>query len=209
MSQKLEVVYRPIDMLNEYDQNSRKHSKHQIIQLQNSLREFGFTNPILLDPEGTVIAGHARLEAATRNGLEKVPTITLEGLSEDQLMAYVIADNKLAMNASWDNDILKSEIEKLGELDFNIDLLGFTGLEIADILDLEIDNVEMPSIEDDDEEKKVYRTIKVQFECENDVQTFAELLGRKIKGDLKAFWFPIENNPADFDSDAFEIPEEE
>ena len=121
----LKIKYLNTDYLNPYKNNSRTHSEAQIKQISASIQEFGFTNPILIDGKGIIIAGHGRLIAAKALGLDKVPTITLEGLTEAQRKAYVIADNKLALNAGWNDQILTIEISALKELDFDIDLLGW------------------------------------------------------------------------------------
>jgi len=108
-----------------YVNNSRTHSDEQVTQVASSIKEFGFTNPILIDGDGGIIAGHGRLMAAKKLGLVEVPCIRLGHLSEAQRKAYVIADNQLALNSGWDLDTLKLEIDRLGELDFDIELLGF------------------------------------------------------------------------------------
>ena len=108
-----------------YVNNSRTHSDEQVMQVASSIKEFGFTNPILIDDDGGIIAGHGRLMAAKKLGLAMVPCIRLGHLSEAQRKAYVIADNQLALNSGWDLDSLKLEIDRLGELDFDIELLGF------------------------------------------------------------------------------------
>tara|TARA_B110000977_G_scaffold198896_1_gene284842 strand:+ start:1153 stop:2361 length:1209 start_codon:yes stop_codon:yes gene_type:complete len=108
-----------------YVNNSRTHSDEQVMQVASSIKEFGFTNPILIDDDGGIIAGHGRLMAAKKLGLDEVPCIRLGHLSEAQRKAYVIADNQLALNSGWDLDALKLEMDRLGELDFNIELLGF------------------------------------------------------------------------------------
>jgi len=108
-----------------YKGNPRVHSELQIERLVNSLKEFGFTNPVLVDDTGNVIAGHGRIAAAKKIGLETVPTITLSHLSEDQRKAYIIADNQLALNSSWDDDLLKIELEKLSESGFDLSVLGW------------------------------------------------------------------------------------
>ena len=108
-----------------YVNNSRTHSDEQVMQVASSIKEFGFTNPILIDDDGGIIAGHGRLMAAKKLGLVEVPCIRLGHLTEAQKKAYVIVDNKLALNAGWNNEALKIEIEALQELDFNIDLIGF------------------------------------------------------------------------------------
>lgn len=131
---KLQVVYKPVADLIPYANNSRTHSDEQVTQVASSIKEFGFTNPVLIDEQSGIIAGHGRLMAAKKLGLEQVPTITLVGLTEAQRKAYVIADNKLALNSGWDNELLSLEIEQLKGLDFDIDLLGFDEDELADLL---------------------------------------------------------------------------
>lgn len=121
----LEIVYKKTADLIPYVNNSRTHSEEQVQQVASSIKEFGFTNPILIDHDDGIIAGHGRLQAAQKLGLDEIPTITLFGLSEAQKKAYVIADNQLALNAGWDLDTLKNEVDRLTELDFDIDLLGF------------------------------------------------------------------------------------
>jgi 16S rRNA G966 N2-methylase RsmD len=130
----LEIEYRQIDDLIPYVNNSRTHSDEQVTQVASSIKEFGFTNPILVDDQGGIIAGHGRLMAARKLGMDEVPTIVLGGLSDAQRKAYVIADNKLALNSGWDEDLLKIEIEELGMLDFDLGLLGFDDGELDSIL---------------------------------------------------------------------------
>lgn len=108
-------------------------------QVASSIQEFGFTNPILIDNESGIIAGHGRLQAAQKLGLDEIPTITLFGLSEAQKKAYVIADNQLALNAGWDLQTLKNEVDRLTELDFDIDLLGFDDDFLATLTEEQMD----------------------------------------------------------------------
>ncbi len=117
-----------------YSNNSRTHSEKQVQQVAASIKEFGFTNPILIDEDNGIIAGHGRLQAAQLLGMHTVPTIALEGFTEAQRKAYVIADNQLAMNAGWDLDALKVEVDRLTELDYNLDLLGFDDDVLADLI---------------------------------------------------------------------------
>ena len=131
---RLTVTYRPLRDLIPDPRNARTHSKRQINQLRASIEEFGFTNPILADPNGHIIAGHGRLQAARAMELTEVPTIVLEGLSETQKRALRIADNKIALNAGWDLEILQSELKELASLDVDIDLAGFSIGEIDVIL---------------------------------------------------------------------------
>jgi ParB-like chromosome segregation protein Spo0J len=108
-----------------YAANSRTHSDAQVAQIAASIKEFGWTNPILIDGDNTIIAGHGRLLAARKLGIEEVPAIILDHLSKSQQRALVIADNQLALNAGWDMEMLKAEIEDLSLEGFNLDLLGF------------------------------------------------------------------------------------
>jgi ParB-like chromosome segregation protein Spo0J len=108
-----------------FKSNSRTHSEHQISEIAASIKEFGFTNPVLVDEKNTIIAGHGRVEAAIGLGLSDIPTIELKGLTDVQVKAYVIADNQLALNAGWDFDQLKTELIDLEEDDFDLSLLGF------------------------------------------------------------------------------------
>ena len=131
----LKITYVKRDSLIPYVNNSRTHDNNQVKQIASSIKEFGFTNPVLIDENKGIIAGHGRLLAADLLGLDEVPTITLEGLSEAQRKAYVIADNQLALNAGWDLDSLKVEIDRLTELNFDVDLLGFDDDFLASLLD--------------------------------------------------------------------------
>lgn len=115
----------PVDSLVPYARNSRTHSEEQIVQIAASIREFGFTNPVLIDEQGGIVAGHGRVMAAVRLGMPAVPCLRLRGLTEAQRRAYVIADNQIAMNAGWDEAMLRLELAELQEADFNLDLLGF------------------------------------------------------------------------------------
>ena len=117
-----------------YARNSRSHSESQVAQIAGSIREFGFTNPVLIDADNGIIAGHGRVMAAGKLGLEKVPCIRLAHLTDTQRRAYIIADNKLALNAGWDEDMLGIELADLRESDFNLDLLGFDASAIESFL---------------------------------------------------------------------------
>lgn len=108
-----------------YVNNSRTHSDEQVNQIASSIKEFGFTNPVLIDEQGGLIAGHGRVMAAKKLKLDEVPCVELKGLTEAQKKAYIIADNQLPLNAGWDLDMLKLELEALNEMEFDIDLLGF------------------------------------------------------------------------------------
>ncbi len=134
LSADLAVIYKPIKDLSPFANNSRTHSEEQISQIAASIHEFGFTNPILTDGNDGIIAGHGRLLAAAKLGLSMVPVIELPGLTEAQKRAYVIADNKLALNAGWNFDILRLEMAAITALDFDLGMTGFTDDEIAKIM---------------------------------------------------------------------------
>ena len=122
-----------IDRLIPYARNSRTHSDEQVAQVAASIREFGFTNPVLIDGEGGIIAGHGRVMAARKRGMADVPCIRLAHLSDAQKRAYIIADNKLALNAGWDEEILALELLDLRGEDFALPLSGFTSEELEQI----------------------------------------------------------------------------
>ena len=141
----LKVEYRDPKVLKPYDRNARTHSKKQIRQIADSIEEFGFTNPVLIDGTGRIIAGHGRVAAARLLGIDEVPTIRLENMSEVEIRAYVIADNRLAELADWDDEILAIELQALVELDFDVEVTGFETAEI----DLLIDGLDAPGSVDE------------------------------------------------------------
>lgn len=132
------LVWRNIADLIPYARNSRTHSDEQVAQIASSIKEFGWTNPILTDGDNGLIAGHGRLMAARKLGHKEVPTIELIGLSEAQKKAYIIADNRLALNAGWDNEMLKLEFDQLTELGFDVELTGFSLDEIEALAPIEL-----------------------------------------------------------------------
>ncbi len=144
-----EIHMRPLTELRPRIRNPRTHSNKQVGQIADSIREFGFTNPILIDAAGGVIAGHGRLQAAKLLRLSEVPTIRLDHMSEAQVRAYVIADNKLAENAGWDEDLLRVEFDYLAELDIDFDLT-ITGFETAEI-DVLLEGADAQSWDEADE----------------------------------------------------------
>jgi DNA modification methylase len=141
-----EIRITPVDQLIPYARNARTHSDEQVAQIAASIAEFGFTNPILTDGERGVIAGHGRLAAARKLGLKEVPVIELGYLSDAQKKAYILADNRLAMNAGWDDELLKLELAELKDADFDLDLMGFTD----DELDLLLNGDDGGGLTDDD-----------------------------------------------------------
>jgi DNA modification methylase len=131
---KPQIEHLALDALVPYARNSRTHSPEQVAQIAGSIREFGFTNPVLIDADGGIIAGHGRVMAARKLGLDEVPCIRLTHLTETQKRAYVIADNKLALNAGWDEEMLRLELGELREADVDLSLVGFTEEEIGVLL---------------------------------------------------------------------------
>ena len=144
-----------------YVNNSRTHSDEQVTQVASSIKEFGFTNPILIDDDGGIIAGHGRLIAAKKLGLVEVPCIRLGYLTEAQRKAYVIADNKLALNGGWDNDLLKIELTELDSLDFDLNLIGFDLSELANIFDPVTEEIEL-------KEQTYSETFNIIIECDDE-----------------------------------------
>ena len=122
-----------IDKLVPYVNNARTHSAEQILKLRSSLREFGFVNPIIIDREFNVIAGHGRLMAAKEEGIEEVPCVFVDYLTDAQKKAYILADNRMAMDAGWDDELLKIEMEELQNLGYDLEFTGFDEKELADL----------------------------------------------------------------------------
>jgi DNA modification methylase len=164
-TERLEKV--DIDKLVPYARNARTHSKEQILQLRSSLREFGFVNPIIADKDYNVIAGHGRILAAKEEGFEEVPCVFVEHLTEAQKRAYIIADNRLALNAGWDDEMLSVELADLQCEDFDISLLGFDDAELNKLLG-GIDNVQ----EDDFDLSKALE--EAAFVKQGDIWTVGE-----------------------------------
>jgi ParB-like chromosome segregation protein Spo0J len=166
----LEIKMRSIDELMPYARNSRKHSETQVKNLAKSIQEFGFTNPILIDANGGVIAGHGRVQAASDLGMTSVPTIELGHLTETQKRAYVIADNKLALDASWDLEMLNSELAFLETEDFDLSFLR------EDFVP------DLPEENEAEPEEKNDFNLRIVFDCEDKRQMiFNELRDRGLK----------------------------
>jgi len=172
------IVSRKVDDLIPYARNSRTHSDAQVAQIAASVREFGWTNPVLVDGENGIIAGHGRVLAARKLGMEEVPCIELAGLSDTQRRAYIIADNKLAMNAGWDDELLALELGELHAADFDMALLGFDAGELSAAmgLDEELDG-DAPKIDEGIDYKEKFAII---VECAGEAEqqaTFERLDG--------------------------------
>jgi hypothetical protein len=163
----MKIEQLPTADLIPYARNTRTHSPEQVAQIAGSIREFGFTNPILIDGQNGIIAGHGRVMAASKLGLAKVPCIRLAHLTDTQKRAYIIADNKLALNAGWDEEMLGLELADLREADFDLGLIGFSE---NDLGAFDIEEAEMPTLADGDKQPFQQMTFTVHDEQAEDVQ---------------------------------------
>lgn len=155
--ENLKIVYRKTSELIPYVNNARTHSEEQVTQIASSIKEFGFNNPILIDSECGVIAGHGRLLAAKKLGLETVPTVELSSLTEIQKKAYILADNKLALNSGWDEKLLEIELDFLDKSGIDLKSVGFSNDEIENILKVE-------TCTSEDENPYQVKTDSIQYE---------------------------------------------
>lgn len=177
---KQQIEQVSIEALIPYARNSRTHSDAQVAQIAASIKEFGFTNPVLIDQDAGIIAGHGRTLAARKLGLKEVPCIRLPNLSEAQKRAYVIADNNLALNAGWDIDMLKVEIDGLNELNFDITVLGL-GDDLMQLLDREeIDLGLTPEEKLDNYLNGDTKILRLAY-SEEDLQSIVEMLEKGLE----------------------------
>jgi hypothetical protein len=174
--------------------NARTHSPTQVDQIAASITEWGWTVPVLIDEAGVIIAGHGRVLAAEKLRITEIPIITATGWSEARKRAYMLADNKLALNSGWDDQLLRSEIGYLRGLGFDIGLTGFDRLSLDS---LGIDGIQvdpqgewqgMPEF--DQKDKTAFRTIPVHFKDQAAVDAFAKLIEQKITDNTRFIWFP-------------------
>lgn len=175
MSSKLPGYHvKDIRLLKCYKNNSRKHSKNQIKRIENSIKEFGFTNPVIVN-ENTIVAGHARVEAAKNLDIKEIPTVDVSYLSEKQVKAYVIADNRLAELSEWDHEVLKDELFSLKEVDFDLNLIGYEDFNFENSDDeatVSSDNLIVEKFEivvecqDEVDQEKIYNLMKSKgYKC--------------------------------------------
>ena len=204
----IEITYKNTADLIPYINNSRTHSESQIKQVAASINEFGFTNPIIIDEGNTILAGHGRLQAAQLLGMDKVPTQSVEGWSQAKKKAYIIADNKLALNAGWDFELLKIELDTIKSLDFDVELTGFDEGEILN-LNLEVDEGQMDADaewegmpEFDQPDATSFRKVIVHFENPDDVAEFFSIIGQSDTGKTKSTWFP-EKERNDYEAERY------
>lgn len=154
---------KTIDLI-PYARNSRTHSDEQINQIAASIKEFGFLNPIIIDGENGIIAGHGRVMAANKLNIKELPCVDASHLSETQRRAYVIADNKLALNSGWDIEMLRVEFDELQEAGFDLELTGFSMDEIGEIAFDNDCEIEMPTLKDGDKEPFQQKTFTLHDE---------------------------------------------
>jgi len=193
MDSKLDIEYLDINSLTPYEKNSRTHSETQIEQIIKSIDTFGWTNPILIDENKLILAGHGRLRAAHEMGLKKVPCIEIKKLNDNQKKAYVLADNKLAENSGWDSDLLKMELQELKDINFDFNVIGFDAVELSTILDVHIEEesnwsdnesiIQYNIIFDNEDQQKTWfnfiKYLKIQYEKKD---TIGERLSEHIEG---------------------------
>jgi ParB-like chromosome segregation protein Spo0J len=188
MKTKPTIENVPIGKLKAYDSNARTHSPEQVAQIAASMVEFGFTNPVLIDKQGTIVAGHGRVEAARSLGLEEVPCIRLEHLTEDQVRAYCLADNKLALNAGWNMDTLAAELKGLDAVGFDMSLTGFSPEELAEIMGDTVEDTDpeepAPEVEFSEELLHAHNYVVLYFDNPLDWQVAQEKFGLKEVKDL-------------------------
>lgn len=194
------VERRPIDDLAPSARNARTHSEAQVAQIAASMREWGWTNPVLIDEADTIIAGHGRVLAARSlidaglQGFEDVPVMVARGWTDEQRQAYMIADNKIPMHADWNVAMLTGELTELQASDFDISLLGFTEAELTNLLspvsdlDRSAEWGGMPEYEQ--ENQQAFRSVLVNFRNQQDVDAFAELLEQYLSEKTRSLWFP-------------------
>jgi ParB-like nuclease family protein len=183
-----------ISKLLRYPNNAREHSDAQVAQIAKSVKEFGFVNPVLVDANGVLIAGHGRTEAAQSIGLKTVPVIQLGHLTEAQAKALRLADNQLALNSSWNAELLAIELKDLKLANYDLQLLGFEQHTLdwftgdGSLVDASGQWTGMPEFTQED--KTAFRTVKIHFTCQEDVDAFARLLNQKVTENTKFLWFP-------------------
>lgn len=168
MADKLKIVYKKTDDLIPYARNSRTHSEIQINQIASSIREFGFRVPVVIDAENGIIAGHGRVLAAMKLGIAEIPTVDGSDMTDVQKRLYVIADNKIALNATWNEELLKLEVEDLKDLGADIDLLAF------DPSELNFTNIDYSVLDDADMDSQldemageVKKAIQIEFDIDD------------------------------------------
>ena len=196
-----EIKRWPLANLTPYTRNTRLHSDEQIGQIVASIRQWGWTNPILVDEDGSIIAGHARVMAAERLAIADVPVMVARGWTDAQKNAYTIADNKLTENGRWDVSLLRLEVADLSGLGFDMSLLGFSAAELKaftwpgqEVIDPQAEWDGMPEFEQD--AQKPFREIMVRFRDQEAVDAFSRLIEQTITSQTRSLWCPkLEHEP--------------
>lgn len=182
--EELNIVYKPIKELKPYKKNAKKHSKEQVEQIANSIKEFGFTQPVIIDKHNSVVAGHGRILGAKKAGLKQVPTVCLEDLTEEQIKAYRLVDNKLN-ESEWDSELLNEELEELFDSDINMSDFSFKRTmidELEEEIEVEKDvKAEVPFTKYVDENTQY---VVLKFNNTRDWNHISSILGLKT---VKAF----------------------
>lgn len=160
---KMEMV--PVEKLVPYVNNARTHSPAQIGKLRASIREYGFINPVIIDGKYGIIAGHGRVVAAQEEGLKEVPCVLVDYLTEAQKKAYILADNRMACDAGWDEELLRLEIEELQGMDFDVSLTGFREDEISDLFSLKDDGPDDPEGNNKEFDEGEFGDEEFEHEC--------------------------------------------
>jgi len=168
MINKSDFTITDIHDITPYANNSRFHSEKQIQQIAKSIDQFGFNNPIQADEKGMILSGHGRVLAAQHLGLKQVPVVTISNLSDSEKKAYIIADNKLALNSSWDDELLEQEIRSLKDSDIDLDILGWDVLpDFTSTVDYSILDDDELDDELDEMKKDVKKAIQIEFESDD------------------------------------------
>lgn len=162
---KLQIVYKNVDDLIPYARNAKIHDENNINLIAGSIKSFGFNNPVLLDGENGIIAGHGRVLASKKLGIKQIPTIELQGLSDAEKRAYIIADNRLTEKSEWDKDMLGLELADLKALNIDLDSIGFNESEVEELLGAE---AEFPEI--DDRDAPLTKTFTVNYDNAEDYE---------------------------------------
>ena len=185
-----------------YARNARTHSDEQIGQIAASIREFGFCNPVLIDAENTIIAGHGRVLAAGRMKLESVPCLRLTHLTDAQRRAYVIADNRIALSSGWDSELLANELSDLHADEFDMALLGFDADELETLLGFEAGdkgtndpNAEWNGMPEFDNEQINEPHLIVYFASVEQKIAFSKQVNQQLAEETKFVWFPKDSRP--------------
>lgn len=207
LDQKLEVI--DVDELCPYENNPKQHPDEQVEKIAESIREYGYTVPIVVDKENQIIAGHGRHLAITEHlDVDRVACIRRDDMTEAQVQAFRLADNRIA-ESTWDIEKLGIEIEMLGEDDYDLDLTGFDDDEL-DFFDADVgedandayeewEEAEMPEYENEDETSDY--SLKVHFDTREDLDEFSELVDQPLTEDTQSIWYPEQDEPGMVDSE--------